>query len=84
MSAARTSYTDDEIRAFSNMSYWELDRRGLLTSGESDTRDGFGRTVFTKSPAGQRIERGPGSYVARRKPARDYLSEPLSELNWRL
>jgi hypothetical protein len=71
MSAVRKSYTDAEILAFSRMSYWELDRRGLLTSG--------GR------PAGQRIERGPGSYVARRKPARDYLSEPLSELiDWRL
>jgi hypothetical protein len=65
------SYTDDEIRAFSNMSYWELERLGLHQSG--------GRR------ANQRIERGPGSYVANRKPPRDYLSEPLSELiDWRL
>jgi hypothetical protein len=59
MSAAGKSYTDAEILAFSRMSYWELDRRGLLTSGGHR--------------ASQRIERGP--YVARRKPRRDYLSD---------
>jgi len=28
----------------------------------------------------RRIERGPGSYVSKRKPPRDYLSEPLDYL----
>jgi hypothetical protein len=72
VSAASKSYTDAEIRAFSDMTWWQyVAKHGLPRSG--------GRR------AGQRIERGPGSYVARRKPARDYLSEPLSELiDWRL
>jgi hypothetical protein len=69
MSAVGKSYTDAEILAFSRMSWWEYVAREGLSSS--------GRR------ASQRIERGP--YVARRKPARDYLSEPLSELiDWRL
>jgi hypothetical protein len=68
MSAVGKSYTDAEILAFSRMSWWEyVAREGLPASGVRR--------------ASQRIERGPGSYVARRKPARDYLSEPLSELD---
>jgi hypothetical protein len=60
-----------EILALSRMSWWEYAaKHGLPTS------------VGRRSP---RIERGPGSYVARRKPPRDFLSEPLSELtDWRL
>jgi hypothetical protein len=70
MSAGGRSYTDAEILAFPRMSWLEyVAREGLPASGVR--------------PAGQRIERGPS--VARRKPVRDYLSEPLSELiDWRL
>jgi hypothetical protein len=64
MSAVGKSYTDAEILAFSRMAWWEYAaREGLSSSG--------GRR------ASQRIERGPGSDVARRKPPRDYLNEPL-------
>jgi hypothetical protein len=65
-------YTDAEIRAFSRMSWWQYAAKaGLPTS--------------VGPRASQRIERGPSSYVVRRKPPRDFLSEPLSELtDWRL
>jgi hypothetical protein len=62
------TYSDAEIRAFSRMSWWEYAAKaGLPTS--------VGRR------ASQRIERGPGPYVARRKPVRDYLSEPIDYLS---
>jgi hypothetical protein len=67
MSAVGKSYTDAEILAFSRMSWWEYAAgEGLPTS--------VGRR------ASERIERGHGSYVARRKPARDFLSEPIDWL----
>lgn len=68
MSAASGSYTDAEILALSRLSWWEYAaREGLPTS--------VGRC------ASQRIERGPGSYVARRKPALDFLGEPIDYLS---
>jgi hypothetical protein len=64
MSAVGKSYPDDEIRAFSRMTWWEYAAREGLPTSVGPTR----------------IERGPGSYVARRKPARDFLSEPIDYL----
>jgi hypothetical protein len=46
---------------------------------EYAARDGLPMSVGRR--ASQRIERGPGSYVTRRKPVRDYLSEPLDWLS---
>jgi glutathione S-transferase len=62
------SYTDAEIRAFSRMSWWEY-----------AAKQGLPASVGPR--ASQRIEPGPGSYAARRRPARDFLSEPLDYLS---
>jgi hypothetical protein len=59
-----SAYSDAEIPAFSQMSWWEYEAK-------------HGRPT---SVGPRRIERGPGSYVARRKPARDFLGEPTDWL----
>jgi hypothetical protein len=67
VNAVGKSYTDAEIRAFSRMSWWEWEAKQ-------------GRPTSVGRRTSQRIERGPGSYVARRKPARDFLGEPTDWL----
>jgi hypothetical protein len=64
----RTAYTDAEIIAYSDMSWWEhAEREGLPTS-----------------VGPRRIERGPYPTARSRavaKPARDFLSEPIDWLS---
>jgi hypothetical protein len=51
-----------------DLSWWEYAaQQGLPTS--------------LSRPGVRVIERGPGSYVAKQKPARDFLSEPIDYLS---
>jgi hypothetical protein len=65
MNTVRTSHTDAEIIAHSDMSWWDFERKTRQGSPARDER------VYRK------IERGP--YVARRQ-SRDFLSEPIDWL----